>query len=117
MGKVYREYRISMAEMLSGISAQFLLDSQVEFLLAVLPKGAKHIATQKTDRLDIALSYILVFDHPLFENGTTMQVLTVKRSYENPLKPGQHREFETVTGIRYIGPDGNPYFESENASV
>lgn len=106
MGQITTVFRISAYNHLGRPRAD-ILSEEIDFLLTILPKGTKFLESAQMDIVDLSVRYLLTFEHPYFENGTSFNTSAVRACWpnENTLV---HANF--FLAINYFRPDGTEHF-------
>lgn len=112
MGTVVHNLKIFVAAYMGyHFKEEDLVQQRINQILAIMPKDTKHISTEKQTIRDISIPYVLIFEHPLFEDGTEI-VLGFKRDYvafEDLKLIEQYqcnlKQYEVLTSFKYIEPN------------
>ena len=114
MGKISNSLYISPGELLIR-HPSWAIDDRLDLLETLLPKGSTHISTSLVGALwDIDAHYSLVFEHPLFEDGSEIELVfsnEIWRSKEDVVNQGKF-----LTGIKYYNKQGLRMFNYEDVS-
>lgn len=108
MGKVINNYKISSLVSFRGPdSIKEMIDNHISQVLSVMPIGTKHISTSQENTYSTFIPFTIIFEHPLFEDGTVLELRYKSDCYVNKDNIEQLRVF---TGLNYIKPDGTPRY-------
>lgn len=108
MGLIAYKLNISYAA-LQVANPSTIIEDQKHLLLSVMPNGTEAVGIERLEDNHSSLSilYILTFSHPLFKDGSRIELDQTRVYWENEslignaLIPGN-----VLTAIRYYDPDG-----------
>lgn len=108
MGKITHKFDISFAAHSTGTTEE-ILKRRVSQLLSVMPKHTvfEGFHGPKTDNSNMLLSYDMNFAHPLFPDGSLVEVDTLRMAWED--LNGSIEQEAMFMGVRY--------FRTENKKI
>lgn len=112
MGKLLHLCQVScMCEMLTGKSEELFVKDEIAFLLHLLPPGTKLVSNgRQTDQRTLSVNYEIVFEHPMFLDGTVMECEYMRTVW--PVGEGDWRHIEHGNlflgfKVHYYQPNGS----------
>ena len=115
MGKLILEHSVShILTMIHGNGTpDEIAKKTADRAFKYLPDGTRWISTTpKHNMASMHYSYETIFDHPLFDDGTKIEMFWYRDIYAYVDAKGQEqiKEFDLFRGIQYIKPDGTPKY-------
>jgi hypothetical protein len=105
MGLAKFIYKVSPAFlMINGNTEESVIEKERELVLGLLPRGAVYRGCTKEQVLnELAVTFVLDFEHPWFEDGTLIETLYERICW---LENEQVKQQSLLLGIKYTKPDG-----------
>lgn len=112
MGKITYGLNICVQPFAQPQVVKDRVDEEIKEVLKFLPKGTKHLSTVPLAITSLALPFGVVFEHPLFEDGSRVDFEYRRDIYRTTDIDGVDgiKELNVITGIKYFKPDGTPRY-------
>lgn len=109
MGTLNYEYKQSLAmSMIQSVNLEQMMKDEIYFMLGVLPRGTKHVSITQHPVAGICSPFTIVFEHPLFEDGSSVKANFYRDCY---VKDEKIEQLVVFTGLEFFKPDGTPRYK------
>ena len=99
------------SESRSKQEADSILNNEIDIALAILPKGTTIVAKQEMQIVALSLDTMILFEHPLFQNGSRLDIERKRAAYQigegNSATVGQT---SVISKVRYFDKDDKELF-------
>lgn len=112
MGVIRHEYRISHAASMIGGSTKIPDSTISDCLLGYLPKHTKYLGyyLNPTPQFGLFVSYIMEFEHPLFEDDSVFEKDEIRVCWVDPLNINHLEQGYLLVGLRFYDKSANQLF-------
>jgi|ERR1035437_360821 hypothetical protein len=110
MGTVTYEFNMTFALVCMGnTDPKSVIDKEATRVLSNMPEGTKYLGHSVMPVTSLCVPYVMVFEHPAFQDGTKLETDWVRHCYTD----GYYlKDVNIPTGVRYFNPDGTPKFHT-----